>query len=147
MHDCPELYVNRLYASFCFCIASKHFLFLSLFLCISGWVCPEPLKTQSLYTPLSCLLHLTSLFPYTATSSRETDISSGGPGCTKSPRRVCLTRCPTVCYRSRHRSGSMGPGVVVMPAAAVVGAMDIWWGWGVSWAPVRFRTSATVFTS
>lgn len=35
-----------------FWIASKHFLSHSLFLCISGGVCPKPLNTQSSYTTI-----------------------------------------------------------------------------------------------
>lgn len=90
-----------------------------------------------------------SLLPLTTTSPRETDMSSGGPGSTKSPRRGCPISCltkATACHRNR-RPGSAGHGVVAMPTAAVGDPTDIWWGWGVSLAPVRFKTSAIVSTS
>lgn len=51
-----------------------------------------------------------------------------------------------MCYGNQQPC-SGGHGVVAMPMAAARGAMDIWWGWAVCWEPVRFRTSATVFTS
>ena len=90
-----------------------------------------------------------SLLPLATTSPGATDTSSGGPGSTKSPHRGCLISCltkATACYRNR-RPGSAGHGVVAMPTAAAGDPTDTWWGWGVSWAPVRFKTSAIVSTS
>lgn len=124
-----------------------HPVYLNLFLCVTGSVCSGPWKSQS--PPLSWLelLRLTPLWVPT----RETAVSSGGPGCTVNPCWDCLTRRlarVTVCYGTCQPGGA-GQGVVAMPTtvAVVVGAMGRWWGWLVSWARVRSRTSVTVFTS
>lgn len=123
----------------------------SLFLCVTGSVCSGPWKSQSPPLSWSNLLRLTPLRLPTTTSPRETAVSSGWPGYAVDPCWGPLTRCLfrlTACYGTR-RPGGVGQGVVAMPTtvAVAVGAMGSWWGWPVSWAPVRSRTSATVFTS
>lgn len=129
---------------------SKLSLYLKcLFLCATGSVYSGPWKSQSPLLSRSGLPCLTLLWWSTTTSPRETLVSSGAPGCAVKPCWDHLTRrlaMVTVCYRTRW-PGSVGQGVVAMPTAVVVGAMAMWWGWPVSWAPVRSRTSVTVFTS
>lgn len=121
----------------------------SLFLCVTGSVCSGPWKSQSPPLSWSDLLRLTPPRLPTTTSPRETAVSSGCPGYTVNPCWDPLTRCLarlTACYETR-RPGGVGQGVVAMPTTVAVGAMGSWWGWPVSWAPVRSRTSVTVFTS
>lgn len=121
-----------------FCSTFYTFSFFLLF--YSVWVHPESTIFQNHHIPAFHLPSLTSRFPSTTGSCRKVHRSSGGP---RQTRKLCFIET-RMCFRSQ-RCGNGDYDAVAMPTAAMEGAT--WWGWGVSWAPVKCRTSAIDCTS